>query len=94
MSLVERLHVALADVAHRARQGVPIHGRQEQMHMVAHEDVGVNADMVLRHRLAQKLIEVPAIEVVDEDRAAIDAALSAVKGSTCKLEARATWHAH
>jgi hypothetical protein len=36
---------------------------------------------------------VPAIEVVDEDCAAIDAALGDVKGSVCKLEARATWHA-
>jgi hypothetical protein len=61
------------------------------MHMVAHEDVGVHADMVLGHRLAQKVVEVPAIEVVDEDGAAIDAALGDVKRSTCKLEARATW---
>jgi hypothetical protein len=63
------------------------------MHMVAHEDVGVHADMVLDHRLAQKLVEVPAIEVVNEDRAAINTALGDVKGSVCKLEARATWHA-
>jgi hypothetical protein len=60
--------------------------------MIAHEDVGVHGDLVLGHRLAQKLVEVPAIEVVDEDCAAIDAALGNVKGSACKLEARATWH--
>lgn len=57
--------------------------------MVAHEDVGVHVDVVLGHRLAQKFIEVSAIEVVDEDRAAIDTALGDVKGSVCKLEARA-----
>ena len=85
MALVERLHVALADVSHRARHGVPVDGRQQQMHMIAHEDVGVHGDIVLGHRLAQKLVEVPTFEVVDEDRAAIDAALGNVKGSACKV---------
>jgi hypothetical protein len=53
----------------------------------------VHADLVLGHRLAQKLVEVPAIEVVDEYCAAIDATLGDVKGSTCKVEAWAAWHA-
>lgn len=61
--------------------------------MVAHEDVGVHADMVLGHRLAKKIVEVPTIEVVDEDGAAIDATLGDVEGSACKLKARTTWHA-
>lgn len=61
--------------------------------MVAHEDVRVHADVVLRHGVVKKVVEMLSVEVVDEDGATIDATLGDMKGSLWKLEAWATWHA-
>lgn len=61
--------------------------------MVAHEDVRVHADVMLRHRFAQQLIEVVSIDVVYEDRAAIDATLGDMNRISRKVEARTAGHA-
>ena len=61
--------------------------------MVAHEDVGVYGDTMLIHDIAQKIMKVVPIDVVNEDRAAIYPALGDMKRSARKLEARVTRHA-
>lgn len=43
--------------------------------MVAHEDVRVDRNVPLVHGVAQQLIEMPAIRIIDENGATVDATL-------------------
>jgi len=61
--------------------------------MVAHEDVGVRCNVVFIHGIAQKIMEVASIDVINEDRATVYPALGNMKRDTRELEARMTRHA-
>ncbi len=52
VTLVESLHVALPEVSHGARQRFVRWRRQKQVSMIAHEDIGVDGDVLLDHRNA------------------------------------------
>ena len=58
---------------------------------MAHENLGVLANLVLGRGLAAQLAEVVSIELVNGDRAAIDATLGGMKRVARKLEAWTAW---
>lgn len=61
--------------------------------MITHENVGVHRNAVFVHDVAQEVMEVVSIDVINEDRTAVYPALGNVKRGTGKLEARTTRHA-
>ncbi|GAB2554653.1 hypothetical protein GCM10027065_26630 [Rhodanobacter koreensis] len=81
MPAIERLDVALTDVAHGARQRIALRRGQKEVDMVAHEYIGMNPDAVLVHRIAQQFVVMPAIFFIHKDGAAVYSALGDVEGS-------------
>lgn len=61
--------------------------------MITHENVGVHRNAVFVHDVAQEVMEVMSIDVINEDRTAVYSTLGNVKWSNGKLEARMTRHA-
>lgn len=93
MPPIKGLHVALAEIAHGVRQGARRWRSQQQMHVIAHQDIGVDGDGALTHGIAQQVEVVAPVVIVDEDGATVDATLGDMKGDTGNLEAWPARHA-
>lgn len=93
MATVERRHVALVEQSHRRREVVGVCGGDQQMDVIAHERVGVDADVMGRGDFGQKFAIEQVVFDIDEDRASIHPALGDVKRNAGDEQAWTTRHA-
>mgnify|MGYP001553729568 CR=1 FL=1 len=89
---IEGLHITLAEVAQGEGNSARLVRVGEQVHVIAHQDVGVNRDGVLMDRAGKQFKIMTAIIVVDENGATIDAALGNMQRDAGEFEAWATRH--
>jgi hypothetical protein len=75
MASVESGDVGLAELAHGQRHSSRFVGADKQVHVVTHQHVGVNLQVVARRALAQQTEIVPAVVIVQKDGASIHSAL-------------------
>ena len=89
---VDVLHVATTDGLHEARGGCGFSGGHQEVHVVGHEDVGVDGTAPIASRLFEP-VEVAVVVLFSEKAGlAIDAALDDVQRGFGELDAGATGH--
>lgn len=92
MATVEGSDVSLTQLAHGQRHLARGVGADEQVHMIAHQNVSVDAQAVSCCALAQQVQIVAAIFVIQKDAAAIGPALRDVERYAGDLQARLAGH--
>ncbi len=89
---IDVLHIALAQVLHQQRSAVGFLRREQQVHMVGHQHVGVDRAAELRCILGQTLQVKYVVFVGEEAGVAVVTALDQVQRNTGKRNARAAGH--
>ena len=86
------LHIALAEQFHQVSYDIRLSWRQQQMHVIRHQHIGMDgATGALRAQ--SQLVEIEKIVVIREETGlAVVAALDDVKRNIGKRNARTTWH--
>ena len=92
MALIEGLHIGLADGAHGARDCTGLFAVEQQMDMVVHQDVSMDQDGMVTASIAQETAIVMPILIVDENRAAVHAALGDVHRNPRDFDTCLTGH--
>ena len=88
ISGVEASHVTPADRLHHARRCAGLGRRREQMHMIGHQDVGVQRATVLAGCFGEFLKVVAVVGIRCETRLPVDTALNDVQRDAGQVEAR------
>lgn len=91
MAVVEGRHIRLAKLAHGQRYLARLVGTDEQMHVIAHQNVGVNSQAMFRGALAQQTEVVATVVVIQKDGASIDPALCDVEWYPRYFQASLAW---
>lgn len=94
MAAVECCDVRLSQLTHGQRHLSRFVGTDEQVHVIAYQHVGVDAQTVADGALAQQAQIVATIVVIQKDGAAIDPALSDVERYAGDLQASLAGHEH
>lgn len=92
MAAVECGDIGLAELAHGQRHRSWLAGADEQMHVVAHQHVGVDAQAVSCRALAKQAKVMATILVVQKDGATIDPALRDVERDAGDIQASLAGH--
>lgn len=79
MATVESGDISLTQLAHAQRYPAGFVGTDEQAHVIAHQNLGVDAQTVARGALAQQTEIVAPAFVIQKDGAPIDPALGEVE---------------
>jgi hypothetical protein len=88
IGMVDVLHIALSDTLHQARWAIGTLGRQQQMHVIGHQHIGVQAYPYLLTEALQESEIVRIVGVGKETGSAVMPALDDVEGNTGKFQAR------
>jgi hypothetical protein len=92
MASVESGDVGLTELAHRQRHSPRFAGTDKQVHVVAHQYVGVNLQVVAFRALAQQTEIVPTVVIVQKDRASIHSALSEMQWNSGDFQTSLAGH--
>ena len=92
MAAVECGDIGLSKLAHGQRHLTGFPGADEQVHVVAHEDIGVDFQPMFRGAFGQQTQIVAAVVVIQKDGASIDSALRDVERYTRNFQASLAWH--
>ena len=92
MATIEGSDISLTQLTHGQRYFARGVGADEQVHMIAHQHIGVDAQAVSCCTLAQQTQIVAAIFVIQKNGAAIDAALRDVERYAGDLQASLARH--
>ena len=89
---IDVLHVALSQVLHQQRGPIAPARREQQVHVVGHQDIGVDRAYVARRQLLQ-MVEIAAVVVIGKEAgAAIVPTLDDVQWGAGNAQASATGH--
>jgi len=86
------LHIALAQQLHQAPGGIRLMRRQQQMHMIRHQDVGMNRASGALRALLQLVEVISVVDIRKEAGLAVVAALDDVQSNAEKSDAGAARH--
>jgi len=86
MSLVEHLHVALRRPAKSRGRRTGERRSRQQMHVVAHQHIGVNRKTALTSEKSQQAQMMMPIFIVDEDGAPVDASVRNVQRNSGEIQ--------
>lgn len=86
------MHIALAQQLHQAPGGIRLMRRQQQMHMIRHQDVGMNRASGALRALLQLVEVISVVDIRKEAGLAVVAALDDVQGNVGEGDACAARH--
>lgn len=89
---VELTHVAAPEFLHEASNDANFRWRDEQVHVIFHQDVGVQSATCVEQRFAQKCRIALPIVIVKKAGQSIVAALDNVLGNLRQVESRLSGH--
>ena len=92
MTKIEGLDMALPCKPHGPSDVAGPACAEQQVHVVVHEDEGMDLDPVLAAGATQQLLVMLPVLVVQKDGAAVYAALGDMHRNARKLQAWLTWH--
>lgn len=91
--MIEGLDIALSNLAHRAGQRITVGRGEQEMDVVAYEDVGVDRNAVFGRCVAQQPVQVSAIDVVHENGTSVHATLGDAQRYSGQVHSRSARHA-
>ena len=79
VAVVDVAHVTTAGGLHQARNALDVARRDQQMHVVGHEDVSMDGTAVTTARLEERVVQIRVVVVREEDGSAVVATLDEVQ---------------